>query len=180
MSSSTSSEITYKSFYNDLSRKGIYQANNFDIELTLPKALSGKEEMMQIRCESVTVITPQINMGVARYGNDKMNVPIDRDMEMITVGFLPNRQLDQHKAIVEWINLIINYNNNTTEVGYYDDYIGQMTVKLFDKSNKLQDEVEYVDCYPFNCSQMDLNKTVKNEADRISVNFYYRYIKAKH
>jgi hypothetical protein len=173
--------MSYKTFYNDILQKGVFSPNRFDVDIVLPSVLAktGYSESLKLRCEAITVITPQLETNVINSGSMKINLPIGRTMEATMMTFVPDRSLSQHHIISKWLDLIVPL-DGVHEVGWYNDYIGTIMVTPETTSNKPITPVSYIDAFPFSCSSLEFDKTKKNEIDRFIVGFFYKSIKTTH
>jgi hypothetical protein len=162
-------------FYRDLFQKGIQRSHSFNVDITLPASM-GSSDNLRVRAEFTSIQTPALLTAIYRHGNTYLKVPLEREFEQITIGFLPDSSLSQHHVLTRWLDHII-YSHNLTAIDYYDNYLGEIVITMYDVNNKETSAFKLFEVSPTNITAIDINKTIKDDVARFTAGFNYNKIK---
>lgn len=86
-------------------------------------------------------------------------------------------RLDSDGRILEffqrWRNLVVSDDHR---MGYYDDYIGTVIIKMLDKQKNEIYTAKLVECFPVNRSAISLSYDSTDQFSQLTVNFEYMLI----
>ena len=174
------------SYHNN---NGYAQPNKFDVVITPPAKVGGggnenvfsgmdrKSDIRDIsmRCESVQL--PGRNLSTSAdsniYGPTRDIVEGVTYAEDLTMVFQASSGLDERVFFENWQRQA--FDEKTWNIGYYNDYIGNIDIFLLDKQNQRRYGLRIHEAFPKTITATDLNSGTNNEIVKISVGFSFRY-----
>ena len=146
--------------------------------LNAPATYAGLDRNLMIRCESINL--PGQNIETAP---DNIKIGPIREHAFgvnygqVTGTFLADQKLSEKKFFEDWQRKI--FEPGKFSVSYYKDYVGDMTIKQFGKSetagaDSVGYQVKLFDVFPKEVSQLEM-ATANGEFLRISVTFVYHH-----
>ena len=173
---------------------GYAQPNQFDVVITYPPKLGGgntanvfremdrlgagstsKLRKISLRCESVQLpgrtlsSSPDNNI----YGPVREIVEGVTYAEDLNMTFHGSSGLDERVFFENWQRQA--FNEQTWNIGYYNDYVADIDIYLLDKQNQRRYGLKIHEAYPKTITATDLNSGTNNEIIKISVSFSFRY-----
>ena len=88
-----------------------------------------------------------------------------------------DREMKIRQFFEDWMHIIVNRQDYT--VGYYNEYIGGVSIRQLDEQNNITHEIELIDAFPRNMTPMEVNHSSTNQTHRINIMFAYRYWRNK-
>ena len=83
--------------------------------------------------------------------------------------------MTEKRVLDRWNDLCVGVRKNFN-VGYYDDYIGELDVYVLDRSGKHRTyHMHYHEIYPKTVAAVELNHSTTNATLRITASFEYAY-----
>ena len=67
------------------------------------------------------------------------------------------------------------FNPDTWNVGYYNDYVGEVEIYLLDRKNQRKYGLKLHDCYPKSIAQTELSYGSNNEIIKISIDMNFKH-----
>ena len=174
------------SYHNN---NGYAQPNRFDVVITPPAKVGGggnenvfsgmdrKSDIRDIsmRCESVQL--PGRNLSTSPdnniYGPTREIVEGVTYAEDLNMTFQASSGLDERVFFENWQRQA--FDEKTWNIGYYNDYIGNIDIFLLDKQNQRRYGLRIHEAFPKTITATDLNSGTNNEIVKISVGFSFRY-----
>lgn len=167
-------------FTASIGAKGVSKTSDFRVFITCPR-LRGSEELT-LRAESVqlpgrTVSTTEfIDVGPQRkigYG------AIYTDT---TINFILNERYDEKRYFDQWIDLVVGnhrvesspYQLGRFNPGYYNDYVGTITIFNFGKVGVPLYTTKLIEAYPISIAPISLDWS-SDEIAKLNVQFAFRY-----
>lgn len=92
------------------------------------------------------------------------------DYDPFSITFLLDSQGKLLDFLERWKKLVINDEN---KMGYYNDYIGNMRIRLLDRKKNNVFEAKIFDCYPVNRNNISLSNLSVDTFIEFTVNFEY-------
>lgn len=170
-------------FYSHVKSKGIFRANRYEVNFSVPTLLlnSGKassvlsdSDIMSITCMSANIPGFQILTDENKYGNFTRRTAYDRANENFETTFLSTGEFLERKFFDMWIGMIFK---DQHRVEYYKNYIANVTVKCYDYADNLIYEVELTEAYPITITQINLDRSETNQTSMFSVSWaFHRFI----
>ena len=186
-------EISYAQINDFLSEfhsnNGYAQPNRFDVVITPPAKVGGggqenvfsgmerKSDVRDIslRCESVQL--PGRNLSTVTdsniYGPTRDIVEGVTYAEGLNMIFQASSGLDERVFFENWQRQA--FNEQTWNIGYYNDYVADIDIYLLDKQNQRRYGLKIHEAFPKTITATDLNSGTNNEIIKISVSFSFRY-----
>ena len=154
-------------------------ANRYEIELGLPSGLLGNVDLKNlgstlIRCESVSF--PGRNLrtqGDFNHYGPPLEIVHGLTFGEVALSFYANQDLDERVLFEEWQKL--TYNTETYDIGYYQDYIGTISVFVLDRQDKRRYGVRLEEAYPKSIDPLPLSYSSGSTINRVGVSIQYRY-----
>ena len=165
------------SFRSKIFQDSLARTNRFIVEIIPPPALSrgGASDIISLYCEQAAI--PQLSISTKQqrifgpahqrpqtsdYGGDglPMIFHVDRDMKV-------------RKFFEDWLHLIVSPNDFT--VSYQEDYISTINIKQLDERENITHNIQLIEAFPRNITNMELNHASQNQTHRLNVLFAYRY-----
>ncbi len=162
-----------KDFIAEIKTKGIARVNRFTVDLSPPRALQENTKRMLLFCEKASL--PGVNFATTAnrsYGETR-EVVYDRMFEPITLTFHVDRNMTVKTVFDEWMNYIVNPSDRT--VGWYNEYVTPMTIRIQDLEDKTTYLVQLMEAYPKTINAVSLDAGSNNDTMRLDVTFQYKY-----
>ena len=174
------------SYHNN---NGYAQPNKFDVIITPPakngggnneNVFSGMESKSatrdnSMRCESVQL--PGRNLATVTdsniYGPTRDIVEGVTYAEDLNMVFQASSGLDERVFFENWQRQA--FNEQTWNIGYYNDYIGNIEIYLLDKQDQRRYGLKIHEAFPKTITATDLNYGTNTEIIKTSVSFSFRY-----
>ena len=130
---------------------------------------------VSLRCESVSLPGRNLNSltDTNIYGPTREIVDGVTYAEDITMTFQASSGLNERVFFEEWQKQA--FDENTWNVGYYNDYVSEVHIYLLDKKDKRRYGIRLVEAFPKTIEATELNQGSNNELIKTSVNFSFRY-----
>lgn len=170
------------SFLAELNRKGTARASNFEVIFTPP--VEADTRSLTMRAESVNFPGRGISAGEMKIYGPTFKIGMDSTFNDLNISFVSSEGLKEYEVFTRWQDKIVgNYRNAQTadsiakqfRVGYYDDYISDITINHYNEKGVLTYAVKAVNAFPLNIEDiaMDWNS---QELIKFKATFTYRYI----
>ena len=169
---------------------GYAQPNQFDVVITYPPKLGGGNienifngmervgtelRKISLRCESVQL--PGRNLATSAdtniYGPTREIVEGVTYAEDLNMVFQASSGLDERVFFENWQRQA--FDEKTWNIGYYNDYIGDIEIYLLDKQNQRRYGLKIHEAFPKTITATDLNYGTNNEIIKVAVGFSFRY-----
>lgn len=156
----------FKSLFNDLLRP-----NYFELIIEPPKKLSNIDTTI-FKYLVVSTDFPFETIVAKQYVtlSRKHNIAGDVDYDPFTINFLLDSQGKLLDFFERWKKLIINDEN---KMGYYNDYIGNMRIRMLDRKLNNIYEVKIYECFPVNRNNINLSNITTDTFIEFPVSFVY-------
>ena len=152
--------------------------NRFQVIILPPRKLGGNSsdaQAISLRCESITL--PGRNLGTLTdnniYGPTREIVNGVSYAEDIPITFQSSYGLDERIFFERWQRLA--FNEQTWDIGYYNDYISKIDIYVLDKQDTKRYGIRLHEAFPKTITGTDLNQGANNEIIKITVNFAFKY-----
>ena len=175
-------------FHSD---EGYALPNRFEVVILSPPKLGGggfeniyfgterqsDAQSVSLRCESVNLPGRNLNTltDTNIYGPTREIVDGVTYAEDISMIFQASSGLNERVFFEEWQKQA--FNENTWNVGYYNDYVSEVHIYLLDKKDKRRYGIRLVEAFPKTIEATELNQGTNNEIIKTSVSFSFRYWK---
>lgn len=153
--------------------------NHFEVELTLPAFLGDgtrKGRLLRLRTEEVSIPGSQFAAvdNHKPYGNGLIiSIPHTKLTQDVQCTHNIDGDGDVLQLFYDWTNNIVNMDgtDNSFSASYYDEYIGQMVVKVYDVRGQLAKRYRMFDVYPVNVDVLNLSWAAASEVSKINVSY---------
>jgi hypothetical protein len=136
------------------------------------------ERAVSLRCESISLPgrSLQTTEDTNIYGPGRSIVSGVTYAGEISLTFQARADLDERVFFEEWQKQ--TFNEQTWDVGYYNDYVSVMEIYLLDRMDRRRYGVKLFEVYPKEIGPTDLSQSANNEIIKNQINFQYRYWQA--
>jgi hypothetical protein len=166
-------ENRQKDFIAEIKTQGIARTNRFTVDFTPPNAVPSQTKRMLLFCEKATL--PGINFATVtnRSFGEGREVVYDRMFDPVQLTFHVDRKMTVKTIFDEWSQYIVNPSNRT--IGWYNDYVTPMTIRIQDLEDKVTYLVTLYEAYPKSIAPVPLDSQNNNDTMRLDVTFQYKY-----
>ena len=165
-------------FSSMISSEGLASPNKFEVQFrSIPGATNGGElKQLSIMCDQVSLAGRDVQAVLdLQYGIRRQVVYNAPAYTPLSLSFLCTENMKEKKALDAWNNLCVNISNGFT-VGYYNDYVGELTVHVLNRSgNKRTYSMKYHEVYPKTVTAIELNHGTTNATLRVTAEIQYAY-----
>lgn len=174
----TTTEMILQKF-SDLLRPNRYNVEFFPPQKlkTLYSDISKYNRVMDLfKYLTISTVFPfeTLQFSEVEYNGRKYSIANIQDFDPIDMTF----NLDSEGLILDffqkWKSLIVD---DLNRVGYFDDYVGEVVVKMFDRQNNNIFQVTLMEAYPANRTNIPLGSQLENSFTEFTVGF--RFTKSK-
>lgn len=184
-------------FMASISTRGVLKASRYIVSFSPPtyvRNVSGMigTDTLSVRCDSVQF--PGMSLatidGPPRYGyGPNESVPYNVTMDDITCSFIVDAGSEIHKFFYTWLSSIVNIQGKggksltsangvvpgfqAYEVGYKDNYAVDLTVAVYDSTDKKVMEAKVYRAFPKLLPSVDFNWGATDEIVKLVVPFSY-------
>lgn len=154
---------------------------HFEVQVLPPAGLASNGIELQnlsFRCEGASIPAKSIEQLERRTYGPRRKIAYRAVYDDITLTFIASANMKERKFFSDWMNLIQNSGeilNSNFNVKYYDSYISNLILKMYDKCSYEVYRVNLFEAYPVNISPIELSWDARNQYVRFSVTFSYRY-----
>ena len=130
---------------------------------------------VSLRCESIQLPGRNLNTltDLNIYGPTREIVDGVTYAEDIAMTFQASSGLNERVFFEEWQKQA--FNENTWNVGYYNDYVSEVHIYLLDRKDQRRYGIKLMEAFPKTIEGTDLNQGANNEIIKTSVSFSFRY-----
>ena len=107
------------------------------------------------------------------YGPDREIVEGVTFADEITIDFQSSAGLEERVFFENWQKQA--FNEQTWNLGFYNDYIGEMQIYLLDRQDKRRYGLKLWEVFPKTITALSLNSTQATEIAKTNVSFSFRY-----
>lgn len=127
---------------------------------------------LDLMCSQTELPGKTINISETKYNGDvrKMGNSIMYGNQQFV--FRVSKDMFEKNIIDEWMNMIVN--PETHEIGYYDDYVSNITVYQLDTKDEIMHAIMLEDAYPVMSNPLTLSNMEQNNTHELMVQFAYR------
>ena len=159
-------------FHSD---EGYAIPNRFEVMIFPPPEIFGEARKVSLRCETTTL--PGRNLSTLTdsniYGPTREIVDGVTYAEDISMTFQASSGLDERAFFESWQELA--FNTRTWNIGYYNDYIGNIEIYLLDRQDQRRYGIKLWEAFPKTINGTELSQGANNELIKTEVSFSFRY-----
>ena len=167
------------------SNEGYAQPNRYEIQIFPPtqqnisSIFTGQARQdtreVSLRCESI--LLPGRNLNTVTedniYGPTREIVDGVSYADEVTMTFQSSSELKERKFFEKWQNQAID--TTTWNIGYYNDYIGEVDIYLLDKMNTRRYGLKLKEAFPKTINPIDLSYSTNNTIIGTQIGMTFRY-----
>lgn len=127
---------------------------------------------LDLMCSQTELPGKTINVSETKYNGDVRKVGNSIMYGNQQFVFKVSKDMYEKNIIDEWMNLIID--PKTHEIGYYDDYVVDLTVYQLDVNDNIVHAIVLEDAFPVMSNPLTLSNLESNNAHELMVQFAYK------
>lgn len=163
-------------FLSNVRSEGLMFNSRFSVTLAPPLGMqnSGTYDLRKILlyCDSIPLPSMSMSTTQARTFGEYREMPYERLFANINMTFFVDNSMQVKDFFDQWMSNIIDPVKRT--VGYYKDYITDMSIDVFDIQENKKFRVNMFECYPKEVSQIQLDYSNK-DVMKLTVSMNYKY-----
>lgn len=164
-------------FLGAVRNEGLMRTNRFAVYFSLPNAMGANLGSTDLRkvllyCDQVKV--PGLNFATAEaktFGEIR-EMPYQRVFENIELSFYVDNSMSVKLLFDNWLAAVINPGSRT--INYYNDYISDMVISIYDINENSRYQVTAYQCYPKTVSSIQMDYSNKDNM-KLTVTFVSKY-----
>ena len=165
-------------FSSKIATHGLASPNKFEVIFTNIPSMEGGLEASQLNlmCDQASLAGRDVQAILdLQYGVRRQVVYNGADYTPLSLSFLCSASM-MEKSILEQWNNNCNPVNGGFNVGYYNDYIGELDIFVLDRSAKIRTyHQHYHEVYPKTVTAVELNHGTTNATLRVTAEIQYAY-----
>jgi hypothetical protein len=163
---------TIDNFLSTLSKhKGPARAHSYLVHITSKKIGSRLTDICAL-CDTAELPGKSFDTSVYTMYGPPRKMPYKEQFGDLALSFICTNQMIEKRYFDFWQTLIVN--PYTSNLGYYDEYVGEVYVFTLSPEHKLTYGVKFEEAYPLNVNPITLSYGDTNTYARLTVNFAYR------
>lgn len=127
---------------------------------------------LQIMCQIASFPGTNVDTSEIKSGGKPRKIAYGLSYDVADFAFLVSNEMKEKKVFDYWVKTIVN--PKTGHVGFYDDYIVDVTIEQLDEWNRVTHVVILEEAYPVAVTPIDLDMSSTNVASMLRVGFVYR------
>ena len=159
-------------FHSD---EGYAIPNRFEVMIFPPAGVLGGAREVSLRCETTTLpgrnLTTLTDSNI--YGPTREIVEGVTFAEDINIVFNGSSGLDERVFFENWQRQA--FNEETWDVEYYNDYVGEVEIYLLDKQEQRRYGLKLHEAFPKTIASNDLSMGSSGEIIKTSIGFTFRF-----
>ena len=168
-----------------ITKGGVAKSSHFDVLFTPPNGLFGayRTDVMQnltFRCDNVSIPGRTPTSSNVKYYGPQRKQYYGYESNPVTATFIMSENMIERDTFLAWQDIAIGSIRKDSvklggfNVGYYDDYVSDLTIRKYDEGGNLVYSTKLVQAFPTTVLESGLNW---NDEDimRLSVTFDYHY-----
>jgi hypothetical protein len=148
------------------------RANQFRVEISFPGLVSGTSnaaKKAQFLCNASSLPGSTINVAPVFYRGREVKLAGERVFQNWSITVINDTD-----SFERWMQVINNVKDNTGSTNPLS-YTAQMSVHQLDRNGGVVKSYNFVDCWPTNLSEIQLNWGTNDQVEEFNVEFAYAY-----
>lgn len=164
-------------FKDEIAKRGIYRPNRFRIDINKHPVGFHTDDLF-LFASSAEIPGVQLSTTEVKQNPQTHLIPYGRIYTSMDIDFLVDSKFQYRQFFDEWMNLVVN--RRTLEVGWYDDFVGEIRVNPLGISDDAQWGENYlypivlIDAFPITVAAIKVSHDNNNKAATMQVTFAYR------
>ena len=186
------SQIIDKDLMPKLLQYGFSSPNKYRVEFHLPKGvvenppnnapfyisdMPGTQgmlgEQVTLMCSAAELPSKSFLTTEHRHNNLSLKLPYMASFDDVTFTFYASDNMLERAYFEAWMATVYNTSDGT--LNFYDEYVGNIIVKVLDRNQNTSYEVKLYEAYPVSMNAVNFSYGSSNEVTQISIGFAYRY-----
>lgn len=161
-------------FIGSVKSEGLMRNNRFSVFFNIPSAISSIKDLRKVMlyCDSAALPSVTVETTQARTFGEFREMPYNRLFDNVQLSFYVDNSMQVKLLFDSWINSI--QDPVTRNFNYYNNYITDMTIDVFDISDKSRYQVTLYQAYPKSISAITLDYANK-DIMKLQVSMNYKY-----
>ena len=157
--------------------EGYATKNRFEVLVLPPTAMAFEVQSKDISLRCIDVTLPGRNLATLTdsniYGPTREIVNGVVYAEGISLTFIASAGLGERVFFEEWQQLA--FNDSTWDLGYYDDYVGEIHIFILNKQNERKFGIKLIEAFPKTIGGTELAMETQNAIITLPITFAFHY-----
>lgn len=172
-------------FKTEIDKGGIAKASHYTCIINVPNKLGLiRSNSLSIRAESIEIPGRSVQSTSYRDYGAPREIGYAATYMPISITFLCSTDMRERKLFNDWQDLIIgnhrkqngHANGQSFNVGYYDDYVADISIEQLDESGNKTFKAVLLEAYPKTVNAISMSYS-SDELMKLTVQFQYRIFK---
>ena len=163
-----------KEFVAAVKSEGLMRNNRFSVFFNIPASVTSIKDLRKVMlyCDSVSLPSVSLETTQARTFGEFREMPYNRLFDNITLSFYVDNSMQVKLLFDSWINAV--QDPVTRNFNYYNNYVTDMTIDVFDVADKSRYQVTLYQAYPKTISAVQMDYANK-DVMKLQVSMNYKY-----
>lgn len=170
-------------FNAEINSRGVVKPSNYDVTLTRRSNQNTEiERSLKFRCSSIAMPARTIQTADKQYYGPSYRVGYGSQFAELQMQILLSEDMREKEYFEAWQDLVVgDYrlgkpNTKMFDIGYYDDYVGDLDIAVYNDVKKKTYSVRAHDAWPAVVAEPQLSFANGNEVMLLSVSMSYKYL----
>lgn len=134
---------------------------------------------LRYRCESCAIPSKSLLFANRKTYGPNRKVAYGAEYRDVSFSFIVSDNMQEKEYFDIWQRMIVDNDEvsggiTTHDASYYDDYIGEIEIRYYEKGGKNTYKIVLMEAYPIEVQEVPLSWTSNNEYMRVTVTLAYR------
>lgn len=172
-------------FTAEINSSGIVKPSNYEVFLHRRKNADAKiEASLKMRCASVVLPGRTIQTVDKSYYGPTYKIGYESQFTEVSMTILLSEDWREKEYFELWQDEVVgnyrtveNFATTMYDIGYYDDYVGDMTIHSYDDTGKKQYSILLYEAWPTVVGEVQLSHAAGSEVAYLPIQMTYKNIK---
>jgi len=166
------SEISISKFKSNVSNE-FAKTSLFHVEIDPPDKISQNVEFLKFTCDQAQIPGYTLKAEERTIAGITTEMPMNFALEKLQLSFLVRGDMTERKFFDQWFGCImVNQKGLGYKMGYFNEYVGEIRIKVYDLTGSVVYSVKCLNCYPQTLTSQTLNWS-EDTIIRLTVDFAY-------
>lgn len=166
--------ISFKDKIASIAEHGVSLPTHWEVKITSPTKLkvNNNDSRLLLSCEQVDLPGKLFSSSELKIYSLDRKIPYGTFIEDVTLTFRCSSDLAERKYFEEWQKII--QNETTLNYGFYDDYVTEIEILMYEKDSTPSYKVILYEAYPFSVFPIALQQDSTGTYNRQTVGIKFK------